>query len=630
MILWRYSRGTCSDLMSQKPDLTECPNTFQCNSVIFNKRTRIRTHATSMMKEQQDDGNISISNADNYDDSSIGKRALQDEEKSNNKAYKDVNFSQYEVKEFRIPIPKVSTGNNEDEDDEDDDIAGNTLSLYAKKVTLHSQSTMLSKERVEIDVTDTTDVVGHEYDNEDGVMDDREEAIIIVIHGGPGLSDHTESYNGLIPILDYCQNENTTNTEQKKEQLRDNNKIRSTTGGTVHISSMYFFDQLGCGKSQISSSFDENTDDTKKWKNEYCNSNNDNGKEGKNENDENQESLLRYLCFSLSGHVYQLQAVIDHVIREEQLETAVNTPTITTAKKKKKICLLGHSWGGQLVLEWFFQRHQERQQKQRQDQTDASSDNVPIGDDGNDNNCVSTVIVSNAPLDEKSYMIHQQAIYDAIEDETLKQFLEMEEELMFSSNNDDDEYGASSRSSSHTTPLSTKIYQTLIGRSDRNITGTMASWSAMERLKSLVSKVDDDDDDDSAVFSAVAINGIDAMTVATKRTIQEGKEKVVIDGTTNVPIPNMLLIATKDDTIPYQDYLTIQKAWSSSSSSKTTTTTTKTNSSMVSTTTTTNENFDTQTMTMRIVILEEGGHGPFYFHSTRDAYFNHVVDSRLY
>ena len=181
---------------------------------------------------------------------------------------------------------------------------------------------------------------------------------ILVVHGGPGLSDHTESYHGLIQLLEHCP--------------------------LCH--DLVFYDQLGCGASDKPSSFP----------------------------------------YSLHYYTSELSQVIE----------ACATMNDTT---KTKICLLGHSWGGQVVLEYLLH-------------TNVSPH-------------VHGAIISNAPLDESSYEQRQQYLRSQL-DKVTQQFVQADELSV----SQDGSVGA-------------QIYQKLIGTSETSITGDMKGWSLLENAE---------------------------------------------------------------------------------------------------------------------------------------------------
>ena len=179
--------------------------------------------------------------------------------------------------------------------------------------------------------------------------------IMIVVHGGPGLADHTESYAGLRRLLDVCD-----------------------------CHAMFFYDQLGCGSSDKPVEFD----------------------------------------YTMSYYVNELSQVVDFV---------------KDRHSNRKICLLGHSWGGQLVLEYICR----------------------------DKPSVSGAIVSNSPLDEAAYENKQRELR-ALLDEDVRRFLK------------EDEVAHAADGS-----VGSAIYSKLIGISEATITGEMRGWSILQRLGDL-------------------------------------------------------------------------------------------------------------------------------------------------
>mmetsp|Transcript_9129 Transcript_9129/g.11252 ORF Transcript_9129/g.11252 Transcript_9129/m.11252 type:complete len:320 (-) Transcript_9129:148-1107(-) len=198
--------------------------------------------------------------------------------------------------------------------------------------------------------------------------------IAIVIHGGPGLSDHSESFPGL------CQAPSLISS----------------------IHAMVFYDQLGCGESDKPRNPD---------------------------------------LYSLENYVKELICVID---------------TVRSRHGDKQICLWGHSWGGQIVLELLL----------------SSSSSSTFCSGGRCDELlllppsVQCAVVSNAPLDEKTYGRKQARLRLNLDDATRAFYEEEEKEIVLNS----DSVGG-------------LVYRKLIGISETNITGTMANWSALSLLK---------------------------------------------------------------------------------------------------------------------------------------------------
>lgn len=252
------------------------------------------------------------------------------------------------------------------------------------------------------------------------------DVVAIVVHGGPGLSDHTESLPGL-------------------RHLRG-------------VAKILFFDQLGCGKS-----------------------------------DTPEEDTSLYM---LQGHIQQLQQVIDYC-RKERYST--NT----------KLCVLGHSWGGQILLELLLLGSNRKKEKES-----------PID----------YAIVSNAPLDEQTYQKHQQALRHAL-DPDIRAFYEEQDVL-----------------AAQDLAMGARIFQTLIGTSETNITGELKHWSVLDRISHLL-----------------------------------------VASTTHC-----LFLVTKDDTVPFQEYQTIQHQLD-----------------------------EIAPHHHQVMIMEQGGHGPF-FGATAKEYFDTI------
>jgi len=154
----------------------------------------------------------------------------------------------------------------------------------------------------------------------------------------------------------------------------------------IDCHAMVFYDQLGCGASDKPASFD----------------------------------------YTLSYYTQELAQVVDFVKNRHG---------------HRPICLLGHSWGGQVVLE-YCARHGGR---------DSS---IPIV----------SAIVSNSPLDESTYEQKQRNLRNLLADD-VRQFLQ-EEELAQSVDGS----------------VGSAIYSKLIGLNEASITGEMKGWSILHRL----------------------------------------------------------------------------------------------------------------------------------------------------
>lgn len=117
--------------------------------------------------------------------------------------------------------------------------------------------------------------------------------VLIIIHGGPGLADHTESFPGLQRALVECR--------------WDCGGSPCGGGGGFYggIMLVIFYDQLDCGRS------DKPPKDDK---------------------------------YSLAMYVDKLDQVIMHVAERHK----------DNGRRYPMICLLGHSWGSQIVLELFL------------------------------------------------------------------------------------------------------------------------------------------------------------------------------------------------------------------------------------------------------------------------------------
>jgi pimeloyl-ACP methyl ester carboxylesterase len=157
-----------------------------------------------------------------------------------------------------------------------------------------------------------------------------------------------------------------------------------------------FFDQLGCGKS---------------------------GKPS-------EEDAGRNNLYTLDGHVRQLEHVVEYYCRAGE-------------DGPRMIGVLGHSWGGQIVLEWLTTIIK------------TDSDSVPP---------IEFAIVSNAPLDEEHYQRHQQELRNRL-DEDVRTFYEEQDGIL-----------------AKETTVGARIYQKLIGDSEVCINGEMKGWSVLDRI----------------------------------------------------------------------------------------------------------------------------------------------------
>lgn len=130
--------------------------------------------------------------------------------------------------------------------------------------------------------------------------------------------------------------------------------------------------------------------------------------------------------YSLDYFVKELEEVITHV------------------RSSSRTVLLGHSWGGQLTLEYLC-RHQQCQE------------------------FVEGAVISNSNLTEKSYELIQRRIHNA-QEEGFRSWKEMEEIEMMNSGS-----------------VESLVFRTLVGENDRTITGSLRDWTVMNRLELLKS-----------------------------------------------------------------------------------------------------------------------------------------------
>jgi len=140
-------------------------------------------------------------------------------------------------------------------------------------------------------------------------------------------------------------------------------------------------------------------------------------------------------------------------------------------------------------------------------------------------------IISNAPLDHHTYQQHNQFLRDSLEDPSIRAYYEEQDAALVQ----DSSIGA-------------LIYKQLIETSNHLMTGALAHWTIMDRLPDLLS---------------------------------------------NPNTPPCLFVATRDDTISYKDYETLETAIS----------------------------IDETYGRHQVEILSAGGHGPF-FGATADQYFD--------
>ena len=83
--------------------------------------------------------------------------------------------------------------------------------------------------------------------------DENKPYVMIVLHGGPGLSDSSECYPGLKHLIGHnglsdmgCDDDNDSR-EEKDLQPLPSKPSRLSTSNMIH--SMIFYEQLGCGQS---------------------------------------------------------------------------------------------------------------------------------------------------------------------------------------------------------------------------------------------------------------------------------------------------------------------------------------------------------------------------------------------
>ena len=319
--------------------------------------------------------------------------------------------------------------------------------------------------------------------------------IVIVIHGGPGIGDHSESYPGLKHLLSSFDDVANIDGEMTDKNADDD----QGQGGrrTIHlIHGMYFYDQLGCGKSD--------KPDLSLPTNETGNNDNDDG------GNSNRKSSSLY---SLRYYVYELDQVIGHVKERHP---------------NQKICLLGHSWGGQIVLEYLLQSSMS-----------TAKSTSPCS--YNNRKDVSCSIISNTPLDETTYERKQMLLRNQL-DIDVRQYYELEEEENYrnvlkvirrsgnSSVGKDMERDANDSSSSSSSNIDNIvgqcIYYKLIGKSETNITGELQGWSAMSRLLLLQQHIERSSKSSASSW---------------------------------YPPPPILLICSEDDTVEQEDYLKLQQ-----------------------------------------------------------------------
>jgi pimeloyl-ACP methyl ester carboxylesterase len=213
--------------------------------------------------------------------------------------------------------------------------------------------------------------------------------VVIVVHGGPGLISHKESFDGLKNLL--------------LEWHESADGVGKGTCETLHA--IVFYDQLGCGASE-----GPPVQQHEKRKQH------DHPKANKQEGEPSQD------LYSLSYYVKELQQVIEIVKQRHG---------------KPRICILGHSWGGQIVLELLL--------------TQPSSG-------------VNCAVVSNAPLNEATYAQRQLEIRNELP-EDVRQFIEEDEQQ-----------------AANDTTVGAAVYRKLIGTSDTNVVGELKEWDALQRI----------------------------------------------------------------------------------------------------------------------------------------------------
>jgi len=106
--------------------------------------------------------------------------------------------------------------------------------------------------------------------------------------------------------------------------------------------------------------------------------------------------------------------------------------------RNKDVFLFGYSWGGQILLEFLCEKCFP----------------VPIAG----------AIVSNSPVNEVSYALKKRLIHENLPAD-LKIYIEEEEEALISNETSE-----------------ARVFLSLIGKNERDITGTMATWSILERI----------------------------------------------------------------------------------------------------------------------------------------------------
>ena len=203
--------------------------------------------------------------------------------------------------------------------------------------------------------------------------------VLLVVHGGPGIADHTESFHGLKNIL-------------HKSQWGANDNAHG--GGHNRVGVVVFYDQLGCGKSDKPTNVDGGH-------------------------------------YSLNSYVNELRQVVQF---------------LSNKHKHSPVCVLGHSWGGQILLELLLSFN---------------------GDHDTIRSLITCAIVSNTALDMKIHEQKQQQMREALDEET-RQFYEQDEEQF-----------------SAECSIGFLIYQKLIGKSETHITGEMKGWEVISRIDNL-------------------------------------------------------------------------------------------------------------------------------------------------
>ncbi|KAI9032459.1 hypothetical protein DFJ74DRAFT_764141 [Hyaloraphidium curvatum] len=134
-----------------------------------------------------------------------------------------------------------------------------------------------------------------------------------------------------------------------------------------------------------------------------------------------------------------------------------------------RLFVLGHSWGGQVVVEFLRTVAQHGQSDQLRESAQLSSGGKGFASRVS----ISGAVVCNSPLDERSYAAKRRALHEALDAETRRAYEAMELQDL----EDASEAGK-------------LAYRTLIGENERTITGAMITWFVLDANGKLDKRLD--------------------------------------------------------------------------------------------------------------------------------------------